>query len=85
MHGAVLGLTAFAESAPYTVPSFLPDVLCMLANYINLPQPIAGSIRDSLSNFRRTHHDNWQEHKQHFTTDQLDTLNELLLSPSYYA
>ncbi|KAF2365248.1 Proteasome activator Blm10 mid region [Trinorchestia longiramus] len=85
VHGAVLGLTAFVESVPYSVPDYLPEVLCTLANCINLPQPIAGSIRDSLSNFRRTHHDNWEEHKQSFTPDQLDTLNDLLLSPSYYA
>uniref|UniRef100_A0A6A7FWP5 Proteasome activator complex subunit 4A-like isoform X1 n=2 Tax=Hirondellea gigas TaxID=1518452 RepID=A0A6A7FWP5_9CRUS len=85
VHGAVLGLTSFVESAPYTIPSYMPQVLCTLANYINLPQPIAGSIRDSLSHFRRTHHDNWQEHKQHFSPDQLDVLNDLLLSPSYYA
>ncbi|XP_018011103.1 proteasome activator complex subunit 4A isoform X2 [Hyalella azteca] len=85
VHGAVLGLAAFVESAPYSVPDFLPQVLCTLASCINLPQPIAGSIRNSLSNFRRTHHDNWEEHKQHFSSEQLDVLNDLLLSPSYYA
>ena len=43
VHGAVLGLTAFVKSAPYTVPPYLPDVVCTLAGYLNLPQPIAVS------------------------------------------
>lgn len=38
-----------------------------------------------MSDFRRTHHDNWQEHKQKFTEDQLLVLTDLLVSPCYYA
>ena len=38
-----------------------------------------------MSDFRRTHHDNWQEHKQKFTEDQLLVLTDLLVSPRYYA
>ncbi|KAG7163660.1 Proteasome activator complex subunit 4-like [Homarus americanus] len=43
------------------------------------------TIKKTLSNFRRTHHDNWRDHKQKFTEDQLVVLTDLLLSPSYYA
>ena len=35
--------------------------------------------------FKRTHQDNWAEHKQAFTEDQLAVLTDLLVSPSYYA
>jgi hypothetical protein len=29
--------------------------------------------------------DNWTEHKQKFTDDQLNAMTELLVSPNYYA
>lgn len=38
-----------------------------------------------MSNFRRTHYDNWQSDKAKFTDDQLCILADLLVSPSYYA
>ena len=38
-----------------------------------------------LQDFKRTHQDNWAEHKQAFTEDQLAVLTDLLVSPSYYA
>jgi proteasome activator subunit 4 len=43
------------------------------------------TIKTTLSNFKRTHWDNWQEHKEKFTEDQLVVLTDLLVSPSYYA
>ena len=45
VHGAVLGLTAFVESSPYTIPPELPDILVTLVNYMNLPHPISVSIQ----------------------------------------
>ena len=38
-----------------------------------------------MSEFRRTHHDNWNDHKQKFSDDQLAVMTDLLVSPSYYA
>lgn len=43
------------------------------------------TVKKTLSNFRRTHHDNWHDHKQMFTDDQLVILTDLLVSPTYYA
>ena len=42
-------------------------------------------MKTALSEFKRTHYDNWQDHKQMFTDDQLAVLTDLLVSPSYYA
>lgn len=47
--------------------------------------PLQMTVKKTLSNFRRTHHDNWQQHKQQFTDDQLLVLTDLLVSPCYYA
>jgi proteasome activator subunit 4 len=38
-----------------------------------------------LQEFKRTHMDNWSEHKQKFTDQQLSAMTDLLVSPNYYA
>lgn len=85
LHAGVLGLCAYVSAFPYDVPDMLPQVLVTLSEHLNDPHPIPATIKKALSNFRRTHHDNWRDHKQKFTEDQLVVLTDLLLSPSYYA
>lgn len=43
------------------------------------------TIKQTLYDFKRTHQDNWQDHKLKFSDDQLAVLADLLVSPSYYA
>ena len=43
-HAGVLGLCAFVNAHPYEVPEFLPDVLLLLGDHLNDPQPIPVSI-----------------------------------------
>lgn len=84
-HAGVLGLSAFVQAYPYDVPEFIPQILMDLSNHVDDPQPIQMTVKKTLSNFRRTHHDNWHDHKQMFTDDQLVILTDLLVSPTYYA
>ncbi|KAL4641227.1 proteasome activator complex subunit 4 [Arapaima gigas] len=84
-HAGVLGLSACILSSPYDVPTWMPQLLMDLSAHLNDTQPIEMTVKKTLSNFRRTHHDNWQEHKQRFTDDQLLVLTDLLVSPCYYA
>uniref|UniRef100_A0A8D2L1E2 Proteasome activator subunit 4 n=1 Tax=Varanus komodoensis TaxID=61221 RepID=A0A8D2L1E2_VARKO len=84
-HAGVLGLSACILSSPYDVPTWMPQLLMDLSAHLNDPQPIEMTVKKTLSNFRRTHHDNWQAHKQQFTDDQLLVLTDLLVSPCYYA
>uniref|UniRef100_A0A672KRB5 Proteasome activator subunit 4 n=1 Tax=Sinocyclocheilus grahami TaxID=75366 RepID=A0A672KRB5_SINGR len=84
-HAGVLGLSACILSSPYDVPTWMPQILMDLSAHLNDTQPIEMSVKKTLSDFRRTHHDNWQEHKQKFTDDQLLVLTDLLVSPCYYA
>uniref|UniRef100_A0A1X7TPG3 Proteasome activator complex subunit 4 C-terminal domain-containing protein n=1 Tax=Amphimedon queenslandica TaxID=400682 RepID=A0A1X7TPG3_AMPQE len=42
------------------------------------------TVKKAMTEFKRTHYDNWREHKLKFTEDQLSSLSDLLLSPSYY-
>uniref|UniRef100_A0A3B4YL77 Proteasome activator complex subunit 4 C-terminal domain-containing protein n=1 Tax=Seriola lalandi dorsalis TaxID=1841481 RepID=A0A3B4YL77_SERLL len=84
-HAGVLGLSACILSSPYDVPDWMPQILMDLSDHLNDPQPIEMTVKKTLSEFRRTHHDNWQEHRQCFTDDQLMVLTDLLVSPCYYA
>uniref|UniRef100_A0A8C5CEE9 Uncharacterized protein n=1 Tax=Gadus morhua TaxID=8049 RepID=A0A8C5CEE9_GADMO len=84
-HAGVLGLSACVLSSPYGVPHWMPQVLMELSDHLNDPQPIEMTVKKTLSEFRRTHHDNWQQHRQRFTDDQLLVLTNLLVSPCYYA
>lgn len=58
------------------------DAGFMVNDYVCPPKM---TVKKTLSEFRRTHHDNWQEHRQCFTDDQLLVLTDLLVSPCYYA
>jgi len=84
-HGAVLGLCAFITAFPHSVPVFAPSLLVYLGTLLHDKQPIPATIKKSLQSFKRTHQDNWSEHKEAFTEDQLIELTNLLVSPSYYA
>ncbi|XP_059471936.1 proteasome activator complex subunit 4-like [Neocloeon triangulifer] len=84
-HCGVLGLCAFIDAYPYEVPDFIPDVFSVLGDHLNDPPPISTTIRKSLGNFKRTHLDNWQNHKLKFSEDQLCLLSDLLIPPTYYA
>ena len=77
-HGAVLGLCSVVASSPYDVPTYLPDTVTYLCQFINDPAPIQGSVSRCLAVFKKTHADSWNEHKLHFSEAQLDTLNETL-------
>jgi len=84
-HSGILGLCAFVEAFPYDVPPFLPPILMELSTHLNDPQPTPLTIKKSLQEFKRTHQDNWQEHKTKFTEDQLVVMTDLLVSQNYYA
>lgn len=84
-HAGVLGLCAFVNAFPYDVPETVPDILMFLSGYIHEEQPVSMTIKKTLQDFKRTHQDNWQDHKLKFTDDQLAVLTDILVSPSYYA
>lgn len=80
----ILALTALVETSPYSVPSALPPSLMALCNYVN--HPLLGlQVKKTLSEFRRTHIDEWAEHKLAFSEQELGALEGVLFSPDYYA
>ena len=84
-HSGIMGLCAIVEAYPYDVPEMVPDILIELEKHLHDPQPIPKTIKDCFQEFKRTHQDNWQEHKLKFSEDQLSVMTDLLVSPNYYA
>ncbi|KAI9321667.1 hypothetical protein BX666DRAFT_1850314 [Dichotomocladium elegans] len=84
-HAGVLGLSCLVSAFPYEVPDWMPEILCQLAGCMSDPAEIQSTVRKTFSDFRRTHSDTWHEDIIHFTDDQLSILNDMLISPSYYA
>ena len=70
---------------PFDVPAFLPRVLAALAAHAGDPAPIAATVKRAVADFRRTHHDNWAQHQQAFTPEQLSEVMNVGAGGSYFA
>lgn len=84
-HAGVLGLSSCIKAFPYDVPDWMPQMLVEIGEHLHDPNPIQATVKKVLSDFRRTHHDNWTSHKQQFSEEQLLIFTDLLVSPCYYA
>jgi proteasome activator subunit 4 len=84
-HAAVLGIAAVVLAFPYDLPKWMPKALVILSESSHDPAPIRTTITETFGEFKRTHQDNWETHKQKFTSDELYVVSELLLSQNYFA
>nr|XP_034177609.1 proteasome activator complex subunit 4-like [Osmia lignaria] len=85
-HAAVIGMCAFIQAHPYDIPKYIPPIFEHLSPHMADPQPIPMTIKKTLDDFKRTH-DGWRrmkEHTQHFTEEQLNVLQDLMMPPSHY-
>lgn len=85
IHGAVLALVACVLSVPYDMPSWLPEHVTLLAQFVGEPSPIKSTVTKAVAEFRRTHADTWNLQKDSFTEDQLEVLADTSSSSSYFA
>merc|ERR1719285_1366325 len=65
-HAAVLGLEALINSAPYDIPSWLPSTIEPLCIAASTSKNCASKVsaQKALREFKRTHQDQWEEHKE---------------------
>lgn len=84
-HSGVLGLCALIGACPYDIPEWLPDVLATVAQHSSDPNPIRDTIKATFAEFWRTHQDDFWKHKDLFTEDQLNAIDGMSISPSYFA
>ena len=81
---------SYPASLPYLIPVPPSNENCILNYVIKFHVYVSSfllqvTIKKTLQDFKRTHQDNWQEHKLKFSDDQMAVLTDLLVSPSYYA
>ncbi|GLT53719.1 hypothetical protein SLA2020_269720 [Shorea laevis] len=85
IHGTVLALAASVLSAPYDMPSWLPEHVTLLARFAGEPSPVKSTVTKAVAEFRRTHADTWNVQKNSFTEEQLEVLADTSASSSYFA
>ncbi|OAY75058.1 Proteasome activator subunit 4 [Ananas comosus] len=72
IHGVVLALAASVLSVPYDMPSWLPNHVTLLAQFVDEPYPTRSTVTKTVAEFRRTHADTWDIQKHVFTEEQLE-------------
>jgi hypothetical protein len=79
------GLVALCSAVPYEVPTWLPGVIiCLQRLSSHSIGSIAAAATEAVTQFWKTHRDEWHFYKDSFTEDQLRTLEDKPV-PSYYA
>ena len=84
-HAAALALSACIQSSPYDMPPWLPSCLCLFTEFSTEPSPVRDCVSRALSDFWRTHTDNWHKEKARFSAEELDVLTSSKNAPSYYS
>lgn len=52
--------------------SWLPEHVTLLARFVSEPSPLKSTVTKAVAEFRRTHADTWNVHKDSFTEEQLE-------------
>jgi len=85
---SVFVLCAVVMGRPYDTPPYIPEALAALSKH-SFEQRASLSVREVVkmvcSEFKRTHTDNWEAHRNQFTQTQLEALDDVVSTPHYYA
>ncbi len=86
---SVYFLCASVLSHPYNTPIYVPKALKALSKHSyerSAPFTVREAVKLCCREFKRTHMtDNWELHKQQFSQDQLEALDDVVSTPHYYA
>jgi Domain of unknown function (DUF3437). len=86
---SVYFLCAAVLSRPYDTPKFVPKALAALSKHSyerTAPFTVREAVKLCCREYKRTHMtDNWEVHKQQFTQEQLEALDDVVSTPHYYA
>jgi len=86
---SVYFLCAAVLSRPYDTPKFAPKALAALSKHSferTAPFTVREAVKLCCREYKRTHMtDNWVVHKQQFTQEQLEALDDVVSTPHYYA
>jgi proteasome activator subunit 4 len=86
---SVYFLCAAVLSRPYDTPKYVPKALAALSKHSyerTAPFTVREAVKFCCREYKRTHMtDNWEMHKQQFTREQLEALEDVVSTPHYYA
>ena len=85
---SVFVLCAVVMGSPYKTPPYIPVALAALSKH-SFEQRASLSVREVVkmvcSEFKKTHTDNWEQHRAQFTQEQIEALEDVVSTPHYYA
>ena len=86
---SVFFLCAAILAQPYETPKYVPKALAAISKHSferNAPSFVRDTVKKCCAEYKRTHvSDNWELHRQVFTQEQLEALEDVVSSPHYYA
>ena len=86
---SVFFLCAAVLAQPYDTPPYVPEALAAISKHSferNAPLGVRDTVKRCCAEYKRTHmSDNWEIHRQVFTREQLEALEDVVSSPHYYA
>jgi len=86
---SVFFLCAAVLAMPYNTPPYVPRALAALSKHSferSAPFNVREAVKLCCSEYKRTHmSDNWEMHRQQFTREQLEALEDVVSAPHYYA
>lgn len=86
LHAGILGCIALISAFPYSVPKWMPALICdTMTRHQDSPDPVGPACKKMAADFKRTHQDTWEEDKAAFSSDQLAEYLEWGGRTDYYA
>jgi hypothetical protein len=86
---SVFFLCAAVMAQPYETPPYVPAALAAISKHSferNAPLGVRDTVKRCCADYKKTHmSDNWQLHRNLFTQEQFESLEDVVSSPHYYA
>jgi len=86
---SVFFLCASILAKPYDTPTYVPAALAAISKHSfekRAPLGVRETVKMCCAEFKRTHmSDNWDLHRKKFTQEQLESLEDVVSTPHYYA
>eukprot|EP00977_Amphora_coffeiformis_P004033 scaffold804_cov165-Amphora_coffeaeformis.AAC.12 len=85
---SVFFLCASVMAQPYETPAYVPVALAAISKHSferNAPLSVRDTVKKCCAEYKRTHmSDNWEEHRNMFTREQIEALDDVVSTPHYY-
>ena len=86
---SVFFLCASIMAQPYETPQYVPVALAAISKHSferNAPLSVRDTVKKCCAEYKRTHmSDNWEEHRNVFSREQMEALDDVVSTPHYYA